>query len=375
MDRCCKPAAGRLCFDNYLQNKLSLSLTMFSKLRHLGALGLVLASAGGIRAEPAAGPPSESPATRPADDAIRASVLAKLRRDHHLVASGVSSSVTAGIVELGGTVPLHRWRERAERVSRAVRGVRAVVNRIRVAPLRRPDREVERDVRAALRATAALRPMPIRASVSDGVVELDGWITSWEEQQLAERVASSIPGVRFCQNQLVAGNLVRSDAILAGDIRSRYDWEPLIEDDPIRVDVSDAHVVLSGKVGSRAEASQAAGLAWVKGVTRVDSAQLQLTLPPPDGDVRERWPTDSEMAASVTELGRYWPNVPIANLSVAVLDGAVTLRGTVQTLSESLAATDLARALVGVARVDNQLRGPWWRAPATAAPPRRRRSR
>jgi osmotically-inducible protein OsmY len=299
-------------------------------------------------------------------------LLRKLRRDHHLTANGISSAVTSGIVELSGTVPLRRWRERAERVARAVRGVRAVVNRIRVYPVRRPDREVERDIRAALRATAALKPMPIRASVSDGVVELDGWITSWEEQQLAERVASSIPGVRFCQNQLVAGNIVRSDAILAGDIRSRYDWDPLIEHDPLRVDVRDARVVLSGTAGSRAEASRAAALAWVKGIAAVDSAKLQIASPPPDGDVRDRWPTDSEMSATAAELARYWPNVPTANLTVAVLDGAVTLRGNVQTLPESLAASDLARALVGVVKVDNQLRGPWWRAPSTATPPRRR---
>jgi osmotically-inducible protein OsmY len=369
-------AACGFCVDNYLQNKLLLGRLMFSTLQRLGTLAFILASSSGIRAEPAAPvSPSPSQAARLADDAIRASLLAKLGRDHHLAASSISSGVTSGIVELGGTVTVRLWRERAERIARAVRGVRAVVNRIRVDWVRRPDREVERDIRAALRATAALRPMPIRASVSDGVVELDGWITSWEEQQLAERVASSIPGVRFCQNQLVAGNIVRSDAILAGDIRSRFDWEPLIEHDPIRVDVSDAHVVLSGKVGSRAEAAQAAALAWVKGVVGVDAARLQPTLPRPDGDVRERWPTDSEMSATVTELLRYWPNVPTANMSIAVLDGAVTLRGTVQTLSESQAATDLARALVGVARVDNQLRGPWWRAPSNAAPPRRRRLR
>lgn len=217
--------------------------------------------------------------------------------------------------------------------------------------------------------------MPIRASVLDGVVELDGWITSWEQQQLAERVASSIPGVRFCQNQLVAGNMVRSDTVLAGDIRSRYDWEPLVEHDPIRVDVSDAQVTLSGKVGSRAEASRAAGLAWVKGVTGVESAKLQVTFPKPDADVRERWPTDDEMFATAAELARYWPNVPTVNLSITVLDRTVTLRGTVQTLAESLAATDWARALVGVVRIDSQLRGPWWREPSSAVPPRRRRSR
>jgi len=349
---------------------------MSTRLSILGVLGLILASSEGIHAQPISAIASAPPETQAlADDAILGSLRAELGRDHHIVATGISSSVTLGVAQLGGTVQLQLWRTRAERIARAVRGVRAVVNRIQVVPVLRGDREVERDVRAALGVTASLQQMPIRASVSNGVVELNGQITSWEEQELAERVACSVPGVRFCQNQLVTRRMVRSDAVLARDIRSAYDWDPLIEQDPIRIDVSNNRVILNGKVGSLAEASRAVRLAWVKDVIAVDGTKLQVTSPHPDPNVRARWPSESEMVTTAAELSRYWPDVPLANVSIAVLNGTATLRGTVETPRQSDAAAALVRALVGVVRVDNHLRGPWWRAPSAAAPPRRRRPR
>jgi len=220
------------------------------------------------------------------DDEVRASLIKELRNDAHLDATAIVVTVSSGIAELTGSVPLFRWKERAERVARVVRGVRAVVNRIRVVAVHRSDRTIARDVGAALHGTAALSRMPIRVSVSDGVVELDGWITSWDEQQLAERVASGVVGVRFCQNQLVAGDMPRTDAVLAADIRSLFDWEPLIAHDPIHIEVSSARVSLSGKVGSGAEALRAVHLARVKGIESVDGRMLAVASPRPDADVR-----------------------------------------------------------------------------------------
>jgi osmotically-inducible protein OsmY len=215
--------------------------------------------------------------------------------------------------------------------------------------------------------------MPIRVSASDGIVELDGWITSWDEQQLAERVASGVLGVRFCQNQLAAGDMPRTDAVLAGDIRTLFDWEPLIAHDPIHVEVSAARVSLSGWVGSGAEALRAARLARVKGVESVDGRRLGIASPRPDADVRDRWPSDSEIAAVVPELARYWPSVSTTGLNISILDGNATLRGSARSLAESRAAAEMARSLVGVSKVDNQLMGPWRHEQNTVlAAPRRR---
>jgi len=342
----------------------------------LGVVSTVLGVAAGIRAEPALPAAATKPSASTAypDDQVRTSLIKELQNDTHLDATAIVVTDSSGIAELTGSVPLLRWKERADRVARVVRGVRAVVNRIRIVPVHRADRDIARDVGAALHATPALARMPIRVSVSDGVVELDGWITSWDEQQLAERVARGVVGVRFCQNQLVAGDMARTDAVLAADISSSFDWEPLIAHDPIHIEVSSGRVSLSGKVGSGAEVLRAVHLARVKGVESVDARMLAIASPRPDADVREGWPTDSEIAAVVPDLARYWPSVSIASINIAILDGNATLRGSARSLAESRATAEMARSMVGVVTVDNELTGPWRHDQSSVRPSPRRRA-
>lgn len=347
----------------------------------LWLLVFVLATAFSVRVGGQTASPSVASAKRAAallpDDAVRGAVVAELARDRHLVASGITTSVSLGIVELGGSVGVLPWRERAERVCRVVTGVRAVVNRIRVVVVRRPDPETAAAVRRAVRATDALARMRIHVAVSDGIVELSGAITSFEEQELAERVASSVPGVRFCQNLLSADlRITRTQEVLAADVRSRLEWDPLVAHDPIRVEVRGTRVLLSGTVGGQAEAERAFELAWVKNVTSVDTTDLRLdSSRRPNPNVRAGWPSDSEISATIPELARHWPSVPMASLKFAVLDRAVTLRGTVPTRSESLLAAQAVRTIVGVVKIDNQLRGPWWKDPTPPPPRKKKRSR
>jgi osmotically-inducible protein OsmY len=308
------------------------------------------------------------------DGDIQRALVDELARDAFLRVDGITVTVAVGIVDLEGSTALPAWRERAERVARVVRGVRAVVNRIHVTPAIRRDREVAQEVRRALRDTPALAGMPIRVGITRGVVELDGAITSWEEQQLAERVASGIPGVRFCVNQLSLGPPgMRTDAVLAGDVRSRLNWDPLVEHDPIRVAVRSSRVMLSGKVGSRAEAWRAFTLGSVKGVSTVDVSRLEVDNGRrPDSNARTTWPSDAQISATIAELAHYWPSAPLASLSVAVVGGNVTLRGAVATLGESRNVEQLVRSAVGVVKIDDQLQGPWRQQAAVASRIRRR---
>ncbi len=287
-------------------------------------------------------------------------------------------SVSSGIVVLTGTVAVPAWRRRAQRIARAVRDVRAVVDRTSLVPVTRSDALLARDVRRAVRATNALRALPISVTVTDGVVELRGRISSWEEQQLAELVASSVPGVRFCQNQLSASaDVVRTSAIVAGDIRTRLELDPLVRRAPIEVQVHGTTVWLSGRVGSAAESRRANALSWVKGVSRVDGSRLVVDeLDRPNPNVRIRGLTDQEIRATLLELRGYWPSLAAARVEMSVLQGVVTLRGSVPTLAESRAFEALARSTVSVTAVQNQLRGPWWRPPAPPpAKPKRARPR
>jgi len=297
-------------------------------------------------------------------------VLDQLNRDSHLLSSGIEVAVHDGIVELSGTVSAPLGRERAARVAGVVQGVRAVVNRVRFTALVRPDALVARDVSRALRRTAALTRMPIRVRVANGVVELSGAISSWDEQQLAERVVSSVPGVRFCQNQLTwARSIKRTPAIVAADVESRLEWEPLVQHDPIKVKIQGARVRLSGTTGGPAERSRAVSLAWVKGVRSVDASALVIdTAHRPDWNLRLNFPTDAEISAAIRDLTTLWAAVPVSGWSVSLSAGVATLAGITPTLAEARAIEAMTRSAVGVVEVRSELRGPWWRAPAAPAP-------
>ena len=318
-----------------------------------------------------------SPAASAADVAsfanpdIERAVVRQLGRDRHLVATGIQVVVRDGIVQLVGTVPVSSWRSRAARVAGVVRGVRAVVNRIATVPVRRADALIVKEVLAALRTTAALASLPMKAHVDEGIVELTGSISTWEQQQLAERVALSVPGVRFCQNQLVLGRFIkRTPALLAGDVRTRLDWDPLLQQASIRVSVRSGRVSLAGAVGTWAARRRVISHAWVKSVTAVDAKALVVDARRAAvSDIRSTWPTDSEIARAISDLAPYWPNINAANLTTLVSGGVVTLQGIVQTLAEKRAAEEMARSAVGVIEVKSELRGPWWRPPPVPAPP------
>lgn len=304
---------------------------------------------------------------------IRQAALGALRNDSHLLASGIEVAVHEGIVEISGTVAASLWKERAARVVGTVGGVRAVVNRIRFVPVRRPNDLVARDVRDTLRLTAALARMPIRVRVANGVVELAGAISSWDEQQLAERVANGVLGVRFCQNQLTwARSIKRTSAIIAADVQSRLDWDPLVQHNPIRAEAHGARVILIGTTGGPAEHSRAVALAWVKGVRSVDAGALVIdSVHRPDQNVRVTLPTDSEISVAIQDLAPRWGSVSTSGWSTSVAAGVVSLNGTVPTLTEARALEGMTRSVVGVVEVRSELRGPWWRPSTTPAIRRR----
>ena len=310
-------------------------------------------------------------AVSPFELEMRRAVLLELNADRHFSASGIQVTTENGIVLLTGSVPLSSWKERTARVAGVVHGVRAVVNRIQVVLVSRPDHVVADEVRKALRGTAALAKMPIAVQVRDGVVELTGAITSWEQQQLAERVARHVPGVRFCLNQLTfRGSIRRTTGIVAGDVQSRLDWDPLVQHDPIRVSVRGGRVLLTGTTGSSAERRRAIALAWVKDVTAVDANALVVDADKrPAPNVRVRFPTDSEISATIQDLARYWPSVPISALTITVVAGFVTARGNVATFAEKRAVERMVRSAVGVVDVRSELRGPWWSPPPSPPPP------
>ena len=92
-------------------------------------------------AEVRATPPSTG--LSPADSELQSVVSARIREDRKVEQQGFTVSIKDGIVELTGRVDNVLSRDRATRLAEAVRGVRAVDNRMEVVPEKREDADIE----------------------------------------------------------------------------------------------------------------------------------------------------------------------------------------------------------------------------------------
>jgi osmotically-inducible protein OsmY len=70
------------------------------------------------------------------DDGITDMVSRKLANDPDVKGGALQVTVKDGVVTLNGTVSQDKWRAKAEKLTRKVRGVKQVVNNLKVGPAR-----------------------------------------------------------------------------------------------------------------------------------------------------------------------------------------------------------------------------------------------
>jgi osmotically-inducible protein OsmY len=293
------------------------------------------------------------------DPAIRRAVEAQYLGDGTVPFNSIDVSVSSGVVTLSGKVDTLLARRRAVTLARAIKGVRAVVDELELEPVERGDLELKRDVGLALRADPTASSYTVAVRAANGVVTLEGNVDSWQEKQIAERVAEGVRGVRRVENELEFEPATRrSDDEIRAEIRKRLNWDARVDDGLIQVAVDGGTVQLTGTVGSAIEKAHARELAWVQGVKRVDSDGLQVEWWARDQMRREKYAfrTDDQLKQAILDAFRYDPRVLAFHPEVDVEGGIATLSGVVENLEARRAAQQDARNTVGVAMVRNHLR-------------------
>ena len=268
-----------------------------------------------------------------------------------------------GIVTLTGTVDNLLAKERAARISRSVKGVRSVVNKITVTPpVLRTDREIREDVEEALLFDPAADAYEVNVSVANNTVTLTGTVDSWQEKQLCGKVAKGVKGVMAVENELqVAWSRNRTDPEIMAEVEKTLRWNTLVDHALIDVSVMDGKVELSGVVGSAAEKNEAFMDAHVAGVKSVDASGLEVKKWARDKDLRgDKYAKRSaaEIENALMDAMLYDPRVSSFKITPQVVaDGTeVILRGTVDNLKAKRAAEQDARNTVGVWNVDNRIK-------------------
>lgn len=142
------------------------------------------------------------PGTTPDDRAIFEAARHALRWNILVPKERVQVGVRNGWVTLAGEVSWPFQRNAAEHTLRHLRGIRGIVDRIRIHP-RVTAEYVEEKIEAAFRRAAGVDARGIRIEVDGTRVILRGQVTSWAEREEAEQVAWLAPGITDVENQLV----------------------------------------------------------------------------------------------------------------------------------------------------------------------------
>jgi hyperosmotically inducible periplasmic protein len=281
--------------------------TKFRKLMIASGVALALGATSGAFAE--------GPMAGTANDArLEARISTTYALNPHLQAGDITVSVREGKATLTGTVPEDINKELAEQFARNVDGVTEVDNQIvidadhagpeatesRSFGDRMTDATITAAVKSKLMWTRHAEGLATEVSTASGKVTLEGTAESLAAKNLAERLATTTPGVVAVDNRLevkepgaakepgavdTAMDKTREVAADTGDyltdlwittkVKSTFMWSSGVSTGDISVTTDDGVVTLSGKVDSEAERELAIELAeQLRGVTRVDASDL-----------------------------------------------------------------------------------------------------
>jgi osmotically-inducible protein OsmY len=112
-----------------------------------------------------------------------------------------TATVKDGWVTLEGEAEWQYQREQAEAAVRRIRGIKGVVNSIRLQP-KVPVAAVKRMIEDALKRSAEVDAQNIAVEAEGDKVILRGKVRSWAERQEAERAAWRAPGVRKVEDEI-----------------------------------------------------------------------------------------------------------------------------------------------------------------------------
>lgn len=136
--------------------------------------------------------------------------------------------------------------------------------------------------------------------------------------------------------------MARTDSDVRDDVFAELAWDPKVAIADLDVSVSDGHVALSG-VGPTFASKYAAVVAAYR-VYGVKNVINDIQIDPAAFGLR----SDEQIAADVRGILLLDLNVPDTRISVAVLDGIVTLAGDVDYAYQRDAAEDDAISIAGV---------------------------
>ncbi|MGH1590345.1 BON domain-containing protein [Methylobacterium phyllosphaerae] len=198
------------------------------------------------------------------DTLIRQNVVDELDFDPSIDAAHIGVAVENGIVTLSGHVGSYTERVAAEKAAQKVRGVRGVVEEIKVrfggqAPPR--DEDLAHRAVQMLDWSVTVPKNAVQVKVQDGWVTLTGTVDWQYQKEEAYRAIRRLAGVAGIVNTIAVTPKASVPDVHA-KILAALKRNAELEADAIEVTVKDAKVVLKGKVNAWYERRLAENAAW-----------------------------------------------------------------------------------------------------------------
>lgn len=294
------------------------------------------------------------------DSVIYLTVVSDLSHNEAVEGHLIDVTVDSGFVTLTGKVDNLLGKDRAERLCYTIRGVRGIINRIEVIPVKRSVSELRGDISRALILDPVTESLDLTCNISHDTVFLGGTVQSIVQKQLADETVKGIKGVSHIENNItVVPVSIRSEREIKKEIKGLLKSDPFIYDKMIKVAVHKGVVRLSGTVGSIAEKLYARINAYVPGAVAVIDSGITVKLWAKDPLRRKGKLVIKPDEAIVEEMGALFkrdPRISPSDIRIAMKKGNVMLKGTVENLNTKRQAEETALNLIGVYHVENNIK-------------------
>jgi osmotically-inducible protein OsmY len=204
---------------------------------------------------------------------VKNKVLEELRWTPGLQTAEIAVAVQDGVVTLRGQVGNYTMKKAAERAAKSVKGVRAVVQKIEVAPA--PGQQADEDLAAVIRQVFAwnseIPRQGLQVEVHKGLVRLTGEVEEAYQKSAAENAVEHLLGVTGIQNLVTLKGKAAATDLRAG-VNQALRRNALLHAAGLLVGAEANKITLRGKVHSWAEREAAETAAWsAPGVLAVDN--------------------------------------------------------------------------------------------------------
>jgi osmotically-inducible protein OsmY len=311
----------------------------------------------GVRSTGAVSPAVDDRAV--SDPQILRVLLGELDRDAIAGRERIRVRVDLGIVTLSGSVTCRLAKDRVAETAHLVRGVRAVMDGLSLAPQRHSDGELGLVADRVLSRDPVTAAHHLETREHDGVVWLWGDVDSMATRRIAEADVLAIPGVREVSNNLGVRPQRIADWRLASEVERTMNSDPWLVASRVRTEMRENAVFLSGFVGSAAERTRAEYDARSAAPAMVDVSMLGIDTLADDGTLRAMpgWaPSDSDIRQTVLDVYAIDSRTSSFLPTVVVQHQVVLLTGAAPDLFALRAAEDDARSVQGALAVQNDMR-------------------